>query len=391
MALTLTIAGGTFHLSANPIRCTVTGASVPSGATDYKVLLKITSVDGLLIGGPFIDAIAPVSGTAVFDASGWVDQAVDKVFEFPLAGLIYPREYQTLDVKFTPGQRYIDSDGELQESWEADSETHYIVKGGVSFRELGRYYDESSSFFAEYVGKKFITRMPSTQVVHPFQPVKLWFLSDADKAATFKIKAYWDDDSYYEKSWSFDLYVYIIHEFNVLPYLHDSVEFAPVKAGAKMLYYEAWINGITAKHTFIVDHTYHENCNYLFFANSQGGVDVFWLAGHVKKDFASEKVEAVRPWPAAGTKRDRTVIVSSRVGRNAWKINTGWKSRDEMNALSDMLCSRQAWLLEDAATYNTGNLYPVTVTNSNSTLFDSKSDAQSLELDLVEGHNNTYI
>jgi hypothetical protein len=97
----------------------IAGATVPAGATDYKALLKITSADSptpLLVGGPFVDAITPVSGAASFDVSGYVDQPMDKVFEYPLSGGLNPYPNQTLDITFTPGERYIDSAGDLQEA-----------------------------------------------------------------------------------------------------------------------------------------------------------------------------------------------------------------------------------------------------------------------------------
>lgn len=390
---TLTVLAGTFHLSGNPIRVVVSGASAPAGATDYKILLKVTSVDGLLVGGPFEDAIAPdANGNAEFDISGLVDQPLNKTFEWPLSGGLNPYTNDTFDVNLTPGERYIDSNDELQESYGSASVTHYIVKGGVSWKNLGIYYDDTSSFFAEFVtGGKFLTRMPLSQVVHPYQPLKLWLLSSTTGSTTMNCKGYYEDGSTYTKSYSYTLYVNILHELNGLAYHWDAVNLNPVKNGAKLLYYEIWGDVITEKRTFVVDHSHYENCTFLFVANSLGGIDVLWLNGAVDKGFDSEMVNAIKPWTATSTKKDRTRIISSRAGRRTWKINSGYKSSAEMLAMTDILLSRQAWILENAGTYNGGTLYPVIIKNSSSLLTNSMDDLHSLDLEIEEAHDNQYL
>ncbi len=389
----LTVPAGTFHLSGNPIRVLIAGASAPAGAIDYKILLKVTSVDGVLTGGPFVDAIAPDgSGDAEFDVSGVVDQPMDKSFEWPLLGGLNPYGDQTIDINFTPGERYIDEDGELVENFGTASATHYVIKGGVSFKQLGVYYDESSSFYAEFVtGSKFLTRMPLRQTVHPYQPVKLWLLASGSGSTTMYCKGYYDDGTTYTKSYSYTLYVNILHELNGLAYHWDATNLKPVKNGAKLLYYEIWGDGTGEVRTFVVDHNYYEYCNFLFAANSLGGIDCIWLRGNFERGFSTEMVTAIKPWRYANTQKDRTRIISSRAGRRTWKINTGYKSKDEMIALTDILLSRQVWLLEDAGSYNGGTLYPVIIANSESVLTDSMRDLNNLEIELEEAHDNQYL
>ena len=79
------IAATSTHLSGNAIEITATTSAIPPGATRYQILLKIVSVDGVLIGSPFIDAVAPdADGVAEFDISGYVDQPVVKDFHWPI-------------------------------------------------------------------------------------------------------------------------------------------------------------------------------------------------------------------------------------------------------------------------------------------------------------------
>ena len=135
---------------------------------------------------------------------------------------------------------------------------------------------------------------------------------------------------------------------------------------------------------------YRDHCNYLFFLNSLGGIDCVWLSGSVEKSYNINSVQASKPWNAAATLKTRTTVISSRSGKRSWKINSGWKSRLEIEALSDAMLSKEAWLLEDAPTFNSGTLIPVNVVNSQTVFYNTESDMYSLELDLEEAHENNY-
>jgi hypothetical protein len=120
-------------------------------------------------------------------------------------------------------------------------------------------------------------------------------------------------------------------------------------------------------------------------------VDVVWLNGEVVTGFDTSVVEATRPFPREGTRKERTVIVASRTGRRTWRINSGWKSRTEIRALEDLLLSKQVWLLEDAGAYNSGTLYPVNIANSSTPLTNTMNDLQSVTIELAEAHDSQYI
>jgi len=348
MALSITVPGGEFHLSGNPLWVLVQGGSAPAGSSGYKVLLKIVSEDGLLIGSPFIDAIAPdASGQCWFDVSGYVDQPETKQFEFPLTGGLNPYSDLTKEIHFIPGESYIDENDQLQESWGSASSTHHMISGGVSPRKLGKYNDTGSNFYTDFVtGGKFLTWMPENQSVAPFQPVKLWLLAAGTTGVTLHIKAVYEDETFHEHTVTHTLYANILHEINVLPYHSDSSQMAPVKPGnIKMVYYQVWIAGSTETRTFTVDHNPYENCNYILASNSLGGI----------------------------------------------KINSGFKTAPEMEALCDLLLSKQVWLLRDAAGYNGGTLIPVTVESSEAVLYDTTRDLYSVVVVFKEAQNSEYL
>lgn len=397
---TLTVAEGTFHLSGNPLRVSITGATIPSGATGYKILCKVTSVDGLLIGAPFIDAKTSVAGAASFDVSGYVDQPVDFAFQYPITGLVSPRDSHTLDIKFQPGERYLDANGDLVEAWGTLSATHYVLKGGMSFIDLGQFADDSKSFYSEYVNAlNFLTRMPTNRVVHPYQPNKLCFVANSVTDAKIIIYAWYEDKPEYPYSNpyiyinTFSTYENIMHEMEANPFAADSTHMAPVVAGVKLLYYDVVINlfETSISMRFYVDHNYYENCNFLFAVNSLGGIDCIWLNGAVEKGFKVDQVLSVKQWPSTGTRKTRTKIVSNKKGSRTWKINTGYKSTEEMGAMPDLLLSNQVWLLENAATFNGGILYPVIIANADALLNSSMDDLHSLELEIEEAHDNKYF
>lgn len=393
MALTLSVPGGTFHLSGNPLWVLVSGALPPAGSTGYKALLRVISVDGDLAGAPFVDGKAPSAGEAWFNVSGYVDQPLEKRFEWPLVGGVNPYDHDTRVVSFQPGETWIDEQDNLVEIWGEPVGNLFVVKGGVGPLSLGRYNESDSSFYRDYVeGGRFLTHMPLIQTVHPWQPVKLWLLSAVTAEFTLHIKSYYEDGTTAEWVRVHALYKDILHEVNCLPYHSGWDQMPPVKSdGTRMAYYQVWFEGLNEVRTFTVDHGYHEQCNFLFTFNSLAGVDVVWLSGHVKTGVETTTVEATRGFPRTGTSKERTVVVASRTGRRTWRINTGWKSVEEMQGLADCLLSKQAWLLLDAGGHQQGTLYPVNIAGTGAVLTDSSGDLQSLELELVQAHDSPYL
>jgi len=393
MALTVTILNGTFHLTGNPIHVEVTGATGAPGARNYKALCKVISVDNVLIGGPFIDAKTPDNtGKAVFDISGYCDQPVEKTFEFPLSGGLNPYTNDTIEITVTPGQSYIDEDGDLVEEWGSASESNFVIKGGLGPRELGKFNDQNSSFYAYYVsGGRFLTRLPSPMVVAPWQPVKLWLLCKDSADHSVRIKGYYEDGSNYTKSNTHTFYKDIMHEINFLPYHMDSTNLPPVKGGVKMLYYEAWIEGLTSKFVFTLDHNYHEQCNYLMAVNSLGGIDCIWLSGEVVKGFKTSSSEAVRQFPSNGKVKTRTIIIAGKTWRRTWKINSGWKTKEEIEAIKELFSSDHVWLIENGNGYNLGDVFPVVIENSSGEPYDSNDTLHSVQIEMSEAHNSQYV
>lgn len=392
MALTLTIPGGSVQLSANPIWCTVLGGVVPAGATDYKLLVKVTSLDGVLAGGPFVDAVSPdVSGKAVFNISGYVDQPIPVQFEWPLVTAVKAYIDAAYNIKIEFGERYINSAGVLVETYAPASQNIQILKGGISDLRIGEYNDLATSFYAEMILKgKFLTNQPNNTIVAPKQPVKLYMVSPylANTNMVLYITGRYADGTAEMFTQVFEFFRDGLFEFNVMPY-HVGLPMTNA-AGSKMVSYSLAIvnpadGSFGESRTFRIDNNYYENSNFLFAANSYGCVDVIWLTGELKITTEITGTEGVRPMRQGATARTHTVLTTSKSGRKKYTINTGYKADAEIQALEDVYLSKALWLLHK------GRLIPVSLANKEQLLTDTAEELHSAELELMEGHNGRFV
>ncbi|WP_372775668.1 hypothetical protein [Mangrovibacterium sp.] len=397
MSITLSdITNTSTHLSGNRIKVVATTGGIPSGATDYKILLKIVSADNVLFGSPFIDAIAPDDNSeAEFDISGYVDQPVNVDLKWPI-----PNEYegrwhgypnQVYDVQLYAGERYIDSDGNLQESFQAVWGTIFVVKGKLDSLMLARLNELGQTWFTHFSeGGKFLTYMPTTQYIGPDTPVKLWWKSPTTTLAfSLKAKAYYDDGSTVNYSGDGTLWYDVMFEFSVQP---RGLQFYPYISGAKLLYYEVWIDSTpnVEKRTFIIDHDYKENNYYLFVDNKIGGIDTIWLNGAVKYNPTGQRTVTSRPFQSGQTTKNRTRFVGGQSRTRKWTINSGFKTKAEMEAIDILLDTQNAWLAIPPADGSTDIsqyvLVPVIITSTELDLTDSISDLQSVEIEIEEAY-----
>jgi len=386
MAISLSIPGGVVQLSGNPIWCNVTGGAVPVGATGYKILLKITSLDGVLAGGPFVDAITPTAlGAATFDVSGYVDQAIDPTFEWPLVNSVHAYIDAAYNVSIQSGEHYVNSSGVLVETYAATAQNIQIVKGHITDRQIGEYNDAATSFFAEVIEKcKFLTNQPDNMLVAPDQPVKLWLVSPyaANTNMVLYVTGHYADATSEMITQPFEIFQDGIFEFTVNP-THVGIPAHNTEGSQLVKFGVAVVNPadgfVGDSRTYWVNNDYQENSNFLFAANAYGCVDVIWLTGSVKITTDVSGTEGVRAMAQGASARTRSMMTTSRSGRKKYTINTGWKPETELAGLEDVYLSKHLWLL-----YN-GKLIPVSLANGEQLLADTMEDLHSVDLELVEG------
>ena len=393
MAITATILGGDIHLSGNPLRILVNGGVPPAGSVVYKYLLKVISVDGDLGGAPFIEAIAPdTSGAAIFDISGLVDQPVKKSFEYPETTKIKAYNDQVFSIKVQTGESYIDSNGDLQESWGSESEVFYCIKGGVSQRQLNQWLTNNTNFSQAYItGKRWLTLRPWGDFIHPNQPVKLFFMVSETVTLDFVITYFFDDATSGTVTINNTLQAGNIYEFMCNPKIHG-INIEPT--GKRVTHFDCVLkdgsNNYSNSFRFTYDWKRYERPYFLMFANSIGGIDDVFLAGFGEEKFQSEGATATRPATMADDVVDPTLIIPNRLGRNAWTISTGWKSPSQMRHLRDMMLSRQAWLLYPNLSVSNYIVIPVIVEPGEKTIVDHQVDLYAMNVEITEAHDNKF-
>ncbi|HAX95604.1 MAG TPA: hypothetical protein DCY35_03660 [Prolixibacteraceae bacterium] len=393
MALTATIYGGDIQLSGNPIRIKVAGGTAPAGSTHYKYTLKVISVDGELAGAPFIDAIAPDgAGEALFDISGLVDQPVKKAFEYPESTLIKSYTNQVFSIKAQPGESYIDSNGDLQETWGTESETFSCIKGGVSQRQLNQWLTNSTNFYTTYiVAKRWLTLRPWGDFVHPNQPVKLFFMTSGTVTLDFVITCYFDDASSTTITRSTTMNAGNIYEYMCNPKSHGT-NLQPT--GKRATHFDCVLKSGGTNYSNSFRFTYDwKSCErpyFLMFANSIGGVDDVFLAGFAEESFQTEGTVVTRPATMQDDVVDPTLIIPNRKGRNTWSISTGWKTASQMRHLRDLMLSRQAWLLYPNLSVSNYIVIPVIVEPGGKTIVNYMENIFAMEIEIIEAHDNMY-
>ncbi len=393
MAITATIYGGDIQLSGSPVRVLVTGGVAPAGSTSYKYTLRLISADSELIGAPFIDAIAPdTDGSALFDISGLVDQPVKKAFEYPESTLIKGYNDQVFSIKIQPGEIYIDSNGDLQESWGSESATFSIIKGGVSQRQLNQWLKNSTNFYQTYiVAKRWLSLRPWGDYVAPTQPIKLFFMVSSTVTLDFVITYYFDDGTSGTVTKSTTMSAGNLYEYMCNPKSH-SVNIEPT--GKMVTHFDCVLKSGETNYSnsfrFTYDWNFCERPYYLMFANSLGGIDDVYLSGYAEEKFQTEGTIATRPASITDDVVDPTLIIPNRKGRNAWKISTGWKTASQMRHLRDLMLSRQAWLMYPNLSVSNYIVIPVIVEPGEKGIINYREELFSMDVDITEAHDNQY-
>lgn len=393
MPITATIIQGPVQLTGNPVWIRCDGGMAPQGASEYKILLKILSMDGQLTGAPFVDAIAPDgAGVAWFDISGYVDQPVKALFQYPPAGAMVQYPNQAFNIRVVPGESWVDAEGDLVELWHESSGEFQMLKGGVSQRQTAMWEAAGTNFYNVYLtGRKWLTHRPWGDFVHPLQPVKLWFMPVSDTPADFTVVCGFDDGSSQTYSESVELSADSLCEFNCNPhYLGVEMQQQEKRVShydVSLVLEDGYLSDVRR---FTVNWRYTERPFYLLFANSIGGVDDVLLDGYAQEKFEVQGSVVYKPAMRGDTVFDPTLVVPNRSGRNAFAISTGFKTTSKMRHLRDLMVSRQVWLLFPNNAVSSYMVIPVVVENSEEVLISHMEDLHSLTLELKEAHNNRF-
>ena len=390
MSVTISeISTNSTHLSGNPIWVKCTSSGIPAGATDYKILLKVESPDDVLFGDPFTDAITPDSLVAWFNISGYVDQEIEKNIHWPVDSWITAYTSLAYDIWLYPGESYIDEDGELQESFGSVVEPFFMVKGKLSDQKLAELNDAGSDWFDYFsTDGRFLTWQPATQTVGPYQPVKLWYKypSASPASRTLTYTGYFDDGSTQTITNTPTLSRASLYEFDLLP---EEVGFTLDNGSKKLIKYTFTATGCETR-TFIIDWRTYDYNYYLFADNQIGGVDCIWLKGRARHMATANRIIAGKPADRGSGVQVPTLLVSGNTRQRKWVINTGIKSKEELNALDILLDTPNAWLATPPADGSTDlddyTLTRVIIISSEIVLSDDTKTVESIDIEIIEAH-----
>ena len=388
MSVTHTITGGLVHLSGNPIYITLAASAEKF---NHRLALKVsrTTLLGVeLPGSPSVEEIAPKNLIAVFDISGLVDYPGQYKFDYPAIGVASPYDLMACRVTLDIGEVWTDTAGNRQLLWENISSNHQlrVMKGKLRQYELSVLNEASKSFASEYInGGKFLTHLPDFQKVGPHHIPRLWYLSrwTSNHAYTAHLRVTTaDGEEHAEITQDFVFWdITGLVDFAFQPW------FWGFNAAATIGKYEFWLTDsagdISERRTYVVDNGYYEESFTLYYVNPFSGIDMIWLTGQHSAGIKIGSETAFRPVPAgSGTKVASLKTISSSSQRT-WEINTGVKTRAEMDALRDFLESKECWLVDPV---NENRLIPVVVENGDKTLYDSAEDIHHLTVKIQEAH-----
>lgn len=399
MAITLSeLTAPSTHLSGNDIWVKATTSGIPAGATDYKILLKIVSIDNVLTGSPFIDAITPdAAGVAWFNFSGYVNQGIRSQLHWPIKGLwegkITPYTDNAYDIWLYGGERYIDANGNLVEQFEAvPLQPFFIIQGKYPERLVAKLNMQGKTWWDKYIrGGEFLSYMPITQQVTPYQPVKLyWIPPTTPLAVVVKVKYYLQDGtSDVIVIFTGDLYIDVLTEFECHP-VNAGIPYAANNLPQK---FEVWIESagetVCAKRTFKINWAPPINKYwYLFADNRMGGIECIGLTGACVFEPAGEKVLVSVPFERGQDVRRATRLAKAGEKTRKWKINSGWKSKEELAAMEYLLDAPQAWLAvppeDNSPDISNYTLTPVVISSNQLVLGDDMKEVESIDIELTE-------
>ena len=393
MSLTITILGGDVQLSGNPVRIKLSGGTKPPATTNYKYLFRIISQDGKLYGAPFEEAIAPdIYGNAILNISGLVDQPIQAVFQYPISTPYVNYPTQAFNVQIQEGETWVDSDDVLQEQWGTISPVFQLLKGGSSPRQLAIWNTIGSNFYEYYLNaKRFLTMRPQGDVVHPTQPVKLWFMPVADLICDYIVTGHYDDGTTAVYQTAVTLNVDSLTEFNCNP---ANLGLTLKPEGKRMEYFEVSLKqggtAISDIRYFYFDWRYCERPYFLLFANSIGGIDDVFMSGFATEDFSVNSDTMQKPQSDNATVFEPTIFTTKKTGQNIWPLNTGPKTSTQMLHLRDLILANQIWLLYPSSNMTTYMIIPVNIIEFNETLIDRLTNLWSAKIKVFEAHKSAF-
>lgn len=400
MAQTINLPGLGVQLSGNPIWVETT--TTTTGMTNHQILLKITSTDGKVPGGPWIDHIQPIGGAARFDISGLVDYEFDYTFDYLHDSASFNRNLLMAEFSVQVGEYYIDGTGQEVETWGA-TETVTVIKGELDKYELARIEAnlQYSSFYEKYItNMRFMSDISYADTEEPKKmsvysaddPVKAWVMIYSMFPASVRVFIQYADGDYVAHLFDYwMLQDYMFVELNCEQLITQATGYIDKEID----FYEVSIYTFEDKQTYSILHVdirnrYSENHEILYCLNNLGAVEAVNCYGEITEKRNIEKNEFTQAQSTSPTLLEST-LKSRRTSRTEnFKINTGYKSLDERRWIAGLLECENAWLKSERLPHLPGKNYgfvPVVVEPGSFDIDTTSEDHMSIEIELKIAHN----
>lgn len=324
-----------------------------------------------------------------FDVHKPLKPELSEDFKFPEASdtIIIARDLICREYKIKYFERY----GSTPENKKvASSGTFYVLNGGISFLQEAIYNRLESNFWAKLsYNQYFLTWQPLIKTIDKWQVEKLYFLVQGSHSSLkLKIKIYYNDEtstSTVTKTTISSPVQYQVYEIcltnNILQlsgWDQENIE--------KI---EVWFDDqadqrVSEIRTFIYDYNYYENARYFMFLNSLGGRDTIRTTGQGINNLEYDRAEINKVLNFDFTEKDRQISQLKPTERKTYKVNTGWKTEDDIEWLRDLLLST------DVHQIIAGKLVPINITSKK--VFQKKDNDKLffLELEYKRAFSDNY-
>lgn len=270
----------------------------------------------------------------------------------------------------------------------------YALNGGVPFWKQKEYADAGTSFWDRMqYDMIFLTWMPNNMKIDPAQVVKLYFLvwnpavinATCGGRCTFHLA---DGSTAIHN---------IAQGMNFMDVWEIECGYAALNAkfdfstfSAAVLSYDIAVtfygNDISESRTFIVDTTEYPNFRQFLFKNSLGGYDSLRITGIGEFEQAEERAFITESYPKEFSVAWKQRKQVSLTGSIKMKVNSGWKTKEEIDWMQDFMLSDEVYEIID------DKIFPVVITSTSGPKHtDEQTPAYFMEFEYERSHqDNTW-
>lgn len=389
MALQITIPGGRIQLQGTNVRVKIHTDNVQGSL--YRILLKVSNADAKLDGIPQVsENTSDVNGEAEFDISGLLYRNFVPGFSETGGAIATERADIPCTVELDIGESYVDAASVRQENWSelvGDQYKITVLQGGLSELEQDTYNELATNWYSDFiVGGKWLTTLVNGVKIAPIAAAKLWYVTPETAAQNLTLKADYTlmDGSTGTISQAHTVNPALMNEFTVDPATLGLTTDGANPVASYQVFLEKADVQIIEKFTFVLDYNWYEFNTQVFATNKYGGVDPYWFSGKVEHAFPAEHGTAQRTAQPTDTRKNRTQITVGKKGKRRWFVNSGHKSFEEKLALSNLILSRQVWIIEN------GKIIPVNIENSEEAMGSLFNNLHDFTFEFTEAHQRKY-